>query len=90
MPSLVQTFFVSPSAGKLAKGAYRPQQKSAATPLDIIDIRLDTVEASLKEDIHSLFHPKEGLRKLPTLLLYDERGLQLFEKVGLPPSMVPG
>jgi hypothetical protein len=36
----------------------------------------------LKDDILSLFSPKEGPRMLPTLLLYDEKGLQLFEDVG--------
>ncbi|RYP58026.1 hypothetical protein DL771_011362 [Monosporascus sp. 5C6A] len=49
--------------------------------VDIIDIRQATVESSLKEDIESLFRPQEGPRKLPTLLLYDEKGLQLFEEI---------
>ncbi|CAP70273.1 uncharacterized protein PODANS_3_3560 [Podospora anserina S mat+] len=49
--------------------------------VDIIDIRRVEVETNLKADIVSQFCPKEGPRKLPTLLLYDERGLQLFEKI---------
>ena len=50
--------------------------------VDIIDIRQVAAEANLKEEILTMFlHPKQGLRKLPTLLLYDERGLQLFEEV---------
>ncbi|RYP80306.1 hypothetical protein DL769_002540 [Monosporascus sp. CRB-8-3] len=49
--------------------------------VDIIDIRQATVESNLKEDIESLFRPQEGPRKLPTLLLYDEKGLQLFEEI---------
>ncbi|RYP43732.1 hypothetical protein DL768_009739 [Monosporascus sp. mg162] len=49
--------------------------------VDIIDIRQATVESSLKEDIEGLFRPQEGPRKLPTLLLYDEKGLQLFEEI---------
>jgi L-histidine Nalpha-methyltransferase / hercynylcysteine S-oxide synthase len=89
MPSLVHSFVESLPTGKPARGAYKPQDKAAAAGtiahVDIIDIRRGTVEASLKEEIHSLFYPHTGPRKLPTLLLYDERGLQLFEKVGLPP-----
>lgn len=50
--------------------------------IQIIDIRRSAVETNVKEDIHTLFNPKKGPRKLPTLLLYDEKGLQLFEKAG--------
>ena len=49
--------------------------------VDIIDIRDGVVQFNLKEGIHRLFRPQEGYRKLPTLLLYDEKGLQLFEDV---------
>ncbi|KAL2021332.1 hypothetical protein VTK56DRAFT_7303 [Thermocarpiscus australiensis] len=49
--------------------------------LDIIDIRHAAVETSLKAEILSLFRARDGPRKLPTLLLYDESGLQLFEKI---------
>lgn len=48
---------------------------------DILDIRQSVVDFDLKEEIHSLLRPDEGPRRLPTLLLYDEKGLQLFEKV---------
>ncbi|KAK3318271.1 C-type lectin protein [Apodospora peruviana] len=48
---------------------------------DIIDIRRAAVETSLKAEVLSMFHAKDGPRKLPTLLLYDERGLQLFERI---------
>lgn len=48
---------------------------------DIIDIRGPQVEYNLKDDIEKLFNPAKGPRKLPTLLLYDEKGLQLFEDV---------
>jgi L-histidine Nalpha-methyltransferase / hercynylcysteine S-oxide synthase len=59
---------------------------TASTPppncaLDIIDIRRAAVEVNLKEEIMSMFHPKHGPRQLPTLLLYNERGLQIFEDV---------
>ncbi|KAM7203815.1 C-type lectin fold [Naviculisporaceae sp. PSN 640] len=49
--------------------------------LDIIDIRRVAVETNLKAEILSMFHAKDGPRKLPTLLLYDEKGLQLFERI---------
>ncbi|KAI2624386.1 C-type lectin protein [Hypoxylon sp. NC1633] len=49
--------------------------------VDIIDIRQAAVELNLQEEIHKLLRPREGSRKLPTLLLYDEKGLQLFEKI---------
>lgn len=52
--------------------------------VEILDIRRAAVEINLKEGILSQFRPKTGPRTLPTLLLYDERGLQLFEEVGLP------
>ncbi|KAI0111967.1 C-type lectin protein [Daldinia grandis] len=49
--------------------------------VDITDIRQTAVEINLKEEIHKLLRPQEGPRKLPTLLLYDEKGLQLFEEI---------
>lgn len=55
-----------------------------ATKVDIIDIRHDAVEISLKDKIVKSLNPQEGSKRLPTLLLYDERGLQLFEEVSTP------
>ena len=52
--------------------------------IDIIDMRQTTVDLDLKHEILSMFNPPHGPRKLPTLLLYDEAGLQLFEHVGWP------
>jgi len=49
--------------------------------IDIIDIRRDAVQVNLKEEIMSSLRPQTGPKTLPTLLLYDERGLQLFEEV---------
>jgi hypothetical protein len=57
---------------------------STGTPkptLDILDIRRAAVEVNLKEEILSMFFPEHGPRLLPTLILYDEKGLQLFEEV---------
>lgn len=56
-------------------------QKASKATVDIIDIRRAALELNIKEDILSQFHPKSGPRTLPTLLLYNERGLQLFEDV---------
>jgi len=52
-----------------------------APKVDIIDIRHDAVEISLKDEILNSLNPQEGPKRLPTLLLYDERGLQLFEEI---------
>lgn len=60
-----------------------------STDLDIIDIRCAAVELNIKEEINSLFKAHDGPRRLPTLLLYDERGLQLFEAVLLTPPSPP-
>jgi hypothetical protein len=49
--------------------------------IDIIDIRHDVVEINLKDEITSSLRPQSGAKSMPTLLLYDERGLQLFEEV---------
>ncbi|KAL7800240.1 C-type lectin protein [Trichoderma ceciliae] len=48
---------------------------------DIIDIQNSRVDFSLKDEILSQMNPDEGPRTLPTLLLYDEKGLQLFEGI---------
>ncbi|CAI4216969.1 unnamed protein product [Parascedosporium putredinis] len=58
---------------------------SGPTP-DIIDIRRTLVEMNLKDEIFTLFEPAAGPRKLPTLLLYNEKGLQLFEEVNTSPT----
>ncbi len=67
--------FPSPGLGK-GLGKTNKQHQ-----VDIIDIRQVAVEINLKEEIDKLFRPREGPRTLPTLLLYDEKGLQLFEDV---------
>ncbi|EFQ30701.1 uncharacterized protein GLRG_05845 [Colletotrichum graminicola M1.001] len=64
----------------------KPAKQQAAQPpayngLDIINIQRVAVETNLKDDIISMWNPKNGPRKLPTLLLYNERGLQLFEEI---------
>lgn len=73
-----------PNPNGLAK--YSSTNKSAVPrslpeSINIIDIRSDAVAFNLKQEIFQLFRPDEGPRKLPTMLLYDEKGLQLFEQV---------
>lgn len=49
---------------------------------NIIDIRSDTASIELKQLILDGLQPKNGGEKtLPTLLLYDNAGLKLFEKI---------
>ena len=48
----------------------------------IIDIRSDVASFELKREIQNGLKPQGGQEKtLPTLLLYDETGLRLFEKI---------
>ncbi|OTA58386.1 hypothetical protein K449DRAFT_334626 [Hypoxylon sp. EC38] len=82
MPSVVESSYepqLSISQSKLEKGAGKTTGQSPH--VDIIDIRQAAVEINLKEEIHRLLSPQEGPRKLPTLLLYDKKGLQLFEEI---------
>jgi len=54
----------------------------ASSSPEIIDIRQDKGEHSLLEDIKNGLRPADGGDKtLPTLLLYDEAGLRLFEDI---------
>ena len=49
---------------------------------NIIDIRSDTAGIELKQEILAGLKPADGKEKtLPTLLLYDEQGLKLFERI---------
>ena len=48
----------------------------------IIDIRRGGFDISLADQTRKQLNPGNGLeRRMPTLLLYDERGLQLFEEI---------
>ncbi|TQB70368.1 hypothetical protein MPDQ_000634 [Monascus purpureus] len=53
-----------------------------AEGVDIVDIRQNPLEISLVKDIYRSLQPSEGTRRsLPTVLLYDARGLKLFEEI---------
>ncbi|KAI1000233.1 Ergothioneine biosynthesis protein 1 [Podosphaera aphanis] len=49
--------------------------------LSIFDIHGDAVKVDLKDEILKSLQPSNGVKTLPTMLLYNERGLQLFEKI---------
>lgn len=51
----------------------------AVKGLDILDIRGDMPEMDLKEQVVSML--KQNPRMLPTMLVYNDKGLQLFEEV---------
>ena len=56
--------------------------KVAFTNPQIIDIRREKDGYSLLEDIRKGLRPTDGGGKtLPTLLLYDQNGLRLFEQI---------
>lgn len=56
---------------------------------DIIDIRSDRnhVQTTLKDEILSMLKPDKGPKAMPTLLLYDGKGLQIFEEVAI--TLIP-
>jgi hypothetical protein len=60
----------------------KSSKRTITSDIDIIDIR-SAIEMDLKVEILSMLKPVKGPKKMPTLLLYDERGLQIFEKVGI-------
>ncbi|KAM5345289.1 hypothetical protein ACJ41O_011151 [Fusarium nematophilum] len=80
MPSVTASPPQSPSPAALPRT--KPAANKPTPPLpNIIDIRGEHVEINLKEEVASMFNPEDGPRKLPTLLLYNEKGLQLFEDI---------
>lgn len=86
MTVATQTAVVSIGVAPVNKTGSTVTPPPASSPdLNIIDIRCAAVEINIKEEINTLFKAQNGPRRLPTLLLYDERGLQLFEAVRLLP-----
>ncbi len=50
--------------------------------IEILDIQQKRSSSSLLDDIRAKLRAEEGKEKqLPTILLYDERGLKLFEEI---------
>ncbi len=70
------------SALKYPTSPFPSPGKAALTNPQIIDIRQEKDGYSLLDDIRKGLRPDDGgEKKLPTLLLYDENGLRLFEKI---------
>lgn len=50
--------------------------------VDIVDIHQNDMDFSLVDDLYKNLDPPTGKTRLfPTLLLYDAKGLKLFEKI---------
>lgn len=59
-----------------------PEFETQSSVPGIIDIRSDTAGIELRQLIHEGLKPQDGGEKtLPTLLLYDNKGLKLFEDI---------
>lgn len=80
MPAVKQCAQTTPTSFPIKQPVGKSTLKGK--DLDIIDIRSNKVDFDLKDEVVRMINPLDGgARKLPTLLLYDERGLQLFEDV---------
>lgn len=86
MPAATESTVLPTGVAAPAKSAKMEKTTASKPAVDIIDIRTAAVELNLKQEIHDLFKPNQGPRTLPTLLLYDERGLQIFEEVRIDPD----
>lgn len=50
--------------------------------VEIVDIHQDDIKFSLVDELYTSLNPAEDKpRSFPTLLLYDTRGLKIFEKI---------
>lgn len=59
-----------------------PTALSSVDAVDIVNIHQDDMEFSLVDELYKSLSPSEGQpRSFPTLLLYDTKGLKLFEKI---------
>lgn len=69
----------------VAPGDVKLSVTSAATRMvtpDIIDIRREKISMCLKDDILKGLGKPDGMEKtLPTMLLYSEEGLKIFEEI---------
>ena len=56
--------------------------RNGQSRVSIIDIRQEVLDFSILDEMRRTLHPGKGQEKrMPTLLLYDERGLKLFEDI---------
>lgn len=71
----------SPSQSEMTVKSSALTSFSAAKPR-IIDIRSEKLDISLEDEIlKGLVGKAEGEKSMPTLLLYSEEGLKLFEEI---------
>ncbi|ELR09298.1 hypothetical protein GMDG_03866 [Pseudogymnoascus destructans 20631-21] len=77
------TRLTTPSKATLPPATPPSPAQSTLDFIDIIDIRRDALGSSLDlgRDIMAQLAPARGPKKMPTLLLYDEKGLQTFEEI---------
>lgn len=68
---------------KVSELAFSPSKSPLKSPSqhNIIDIRRSKLELSLKDEILAGLKKPEGEKTLPTLLLYDAKGLKLFQDI---------
>lgn len=72
---------LEPSSNQSSESSFLGLNKSKAGPR-ILDIRREKNEFCSRRDIlEALSSNVDGGRTLPTLLLYNEHGLKLFEKI---------
>ncbi|UKZ72131.1 uncharacterized protein TrAtP1_013069 [Trichoderma atroviride] len=81
MPALKESVLLAQQPPSDDTMALKGTDLATVKALDIIDIQNARVEINLKDEILSQMNPEQGPRTLPTLLLYDEKGLQLFEDI---------
>ena len=56
--------------------------ENSRSNMSIVDIRQGGFDISLVNQIRQNLNPGKGQeRRMPTLLLYDEKGLKLYEKI---------
>lgn len=71
-----------PERKVLIDSNHKSPSKPGKHPNSVIDIRSNKDDLNLRHALVSSFNPHDGRpRWLPTMLLYDEKGLQLFEDV---------
>ncbi|KAL6901421.1 C-type lectin protein [Trichoderma evansii] len=81
MPAVRESVLLAQQPSSDETMALKAVDLATVKALDIIDIQNARVEINLQDEILSQMNPEQGPRTLPTLLLYDERGLQLFEDI---------
>jgi len=75
----------APSSPKFSVKACttEPEQQTTQSTPDILDIRQHLIDMDLSNDIMTMLQPERGPKEMPTMLLYDTEGLQIFEEVGV-------